>query len=87
MKTLFTLLAVSVLVFLFPWTAPLRHRRYRAAAIWFILWAASWLCTFFLWFGPGTISLLALGLIATLGVTIPLRREPSAQPPPSEASP
>lgn len=86
MKTLFTLLAASALVFLFPWAAPLRRRRYRTAAVWFILWAASLLCAFFLWFGPGTITLFALGLVATLNVTIPLRRGPSVPTPPSEAS-
>jgi len=86
MKTLFTLLAASALVFLFPWAAPLWRRRHRAAAVWFILWAAAWLCTFFLWFGPGTIAVFTLGLVATLGLTIPLRREPSVPPPPSGAS-
>lgn len=78
MKSLLILLAAAPAVFLLPWLAPLWHRRYLAAGLWFAAWAAALLVALLLWFGPGLLALLALGLAATLCHTVPLRRGPDS---------
>lgn len=83
MKTLLILLAAAPAVFLLPWLAPLWRRRYLAAGLWFAAWAAALLVAILLWFGPGLLALLALGLAATVCQAVPLRCGRDSSPDPA----